>query len=110
MKKLITALVLSGSLAIGGCTLWDTINPFKSGGKGIDVDTELTVGDKKKGVNTEVSGKKEETHNTADSIVNTYNQIREDTSPWVLILLVLGWILPSPASMWGGVLKLFNRR
>lgn len=105
MKRLPIALVLASSLAISGCTLWDTINPFKSG-KGIDVDAELVVGDK----STEVTGKKETTNNTAEAITNTYNTVNEEYPWWVIGLLVLGWILPSPASMWKSGLKLIKRR
>ena len=56
----------------------------------IAVDTEIVVGDKVQ--ETEVN--MGETTMTADIINNV-----QDTSPWVLFLLVLGWFLPTPTGM-----------
>ena len=97
MRKVLIPIVLLFSLS--SCTLWDIINPF-SKGEGLSVDAEMVVGDKQEEVNTEIVGKKETTVNTADSIVNTYQTVNEQYPFWVVALLILGWVLPSPHQMW----------
>jgi len=37
-------------------------------------------------------------------------QVRNDTPPWIVILLVVGWLLPSPGEMARGLRKLLRLR
>jgi hypothetical protein len=37
-------------------------------------------------------------------------QVRNDTPAWIIILLVMGWLLPSPGEIARGVRNLFRRR
>lgn len=83
-------------LTLQGCTLWDIIKP-KPGG--ISVETEIVAGDKEEQINSEVVGKKEVTTNTADSIVQTYNIANREYPFWVVALLILGWVLPTPSQI-----------
>lgn len=66
------------------------------------ISAELTVGDKQEDINTTVG----ETTNKqqAEEIVNYVDNI----PPLVLIMLVLGWLLPSPTEIWKGFLNLFT--
>jgi len=96
-KTLVLALVLS----LNSCAIWDFIKPT---GKGISVDTEIVAGDK--AINTEVSGKKETTNNTADAITQTYNSVNKQAPWWIIVLLILGWILPQPSKMWSNLTSL----
>ena len=95
------ALILSVFLLVQSCMIWDFVKPA---GNGISVDTEIVAGDKE--INTEVSGKKETTNNTADAITQTYNSVNEQYPWWVIALLILGWVLPSPSHMWRGLTSL----
>lgn len=100
------ALILAALLALQGCTVWDMIKPSS----GVKVDTEVVVGDKKEEIATgAVVGKKEETNNTADSLVQTYNSVNEQYPWWVVVLLILGWSLPTPGKMFKGFIGLFRR-
>tara|TARA_R110000772_G_scaffold144025_1_gene253572 strand:- start:1071 stop:1331 length:261 start_codon:yes stop_codon:yes gene_type:complete len=66
---------------------------------GVAVDAELTVGDKKEEINTEIGGTVNNSAQSAKTIENHINNI-----PFtVLLLLVLGWLLPSPNEMWKGL-------
>lgn len=105
MKKLLLITVLASS--IQGCAIWDWIKPASSG---ISVDTEITANDKKEEINTEVTGKKRVTNNTADVVYNTYQEVNEQYPFWVLVLLVLGWVSPTPSQMWRSLVNLISRR
>ena len=95
-------LFLIAVLFIQGCALLDYFKPSS----GLSVDTEIVVGDKEEEINTEVVGNKEITHNTADTIANTYQTMNEQAPWWVMILLILGWLLPMPSQMWRGLVSL----
>ena len=91
------------SLLLSGCSVWDFIKPSS----GISVDTEIVAGDKHEEIASgAVVGKKETTHNTADAITQTYNSVNEQYPWWVVALLILGWVLPSPSQMWLALLRL----
>lgn len=90
-------------ISLSSCYLFDLIKPTG----GLSVDTEIVVGDKS--IATEVSGKKETTNNTADAITQTYNTMNEQAPWWVMLLLVLGWVMPSPSVIWTGIMNLFKR-
>lgn len=81
---------------LNSCALWDF---FKPGG-GLSVDTEIVAGDKDETIATEVVGNKDTTHNTADAITQTYNTVNEQYPWWIVLLLILGWTLPSPSQIW----------
>ena len=95
---MVRAILISAILTRNGCMVWDFIKPA---GNGISVDTEVVAGDKNQSV--EVNGKKDTTHNTADTIANTYQTVNEQYPWWVVALLILGWVLPSPSQMWKGM-------
>lgn len=92
---MIKTLVLLLLLTLNGCAVWDWIKPT---GSGLSVDTEIVAGDK--AINTEVTGKKEATHNTADTINSISQTVNEEASWWMILLLIAGWVLPSPRQIW----------
>jgi hypothetical protein len=108
IRNTFLAIILASSLQ--GCAVWDWIKPASDG---INVDAEMTIGDKKEEVNTEVTGNKTTTHNVADQVYNTYQEMNEAAPWWIILLLILGWVLPTPGRMgkaiWHGILHLFRR-
>lgn len=83
--------------------MWDLVKPSS----GLSVDTELVVGDKKQEVATgAVVGQRETTHNTAETITQTYTTVDEGMGTFELILaltmaFMLGWLaMPSARQMW----------
>jgi len=97
MRALYITILL---FSLQSCMLLDFIKPSS----GISVDTEVVAGDKE--INTEVTGTKETTTNTADAITQTYNNVNEAYPWWVLVLLILGWVSPTPTRMWKGLVGL----
>lgn len=105
MKKLLIATILASSLS--GCAIWDWIKPASDG---IAVDAEMTIGDKTEEINTEVTAEKNTTHNVADQVYNTYQEMNENAPWWIIVLLILGWVLPTPHRMGRWVLTLLERK
>jgi len=89
-------LVICMMLLLGSCSVMDMFSALKPS-SGIAVDTEIVAGDK--AINTEVSGSKKETYNTADSIQQTFNSVNKQYPGWIVVLLILGWTLPQPSVM-----------
>ena len=100
-------ILLAMTLTISSCTALDILGMFTPS-SGLSVDTEIVAGDKSQTV--DVTGEKNSTTNTADAITQTYNTVNEQYPWWVLALLILGWVLPSPSQMWEQLLKLVNKR
>jgi len=99
-------LFITVFLFLQGCMLLDFIKPSS----GIQTEIEVVAGDKNQEVATgAVVGKKETNNNTADAITQTYNTMNEQAPWWVIVLLVLGWVMPSPSNMWKGFVNLFKR-
>ena len=96
-------MVIVLTLFLQSCMLWDFVKP--SGG--IQTEIEVVAGDKNQEVATgAVIGTKETNNNTADAITQTYNNVNEAYPWWVVALLILGWVLPSPSQMWKGMVSL----
>ena len=92
-------LLLVGVLFLTGCSALDFIpNPFDGGA---DVNTNAQVGAE----NTQQIVANQETI-TAQSVVQ---QEIQDIPPWVMILLILGWLLPSPQEIFKGLLYFIDR-
>lgn len=103
MRLRALVLVFLLSVGTGGCAAkaaWDMIKP--SGG--LDVSSEVVVGDKNQAVDVGVGG----TTNTADSI----NIQNTDEGPgfWFMLLFALGWLLPGPYELMRGIRNLFKRK
>lgn len=68
---------------------------------GLDIDTELTVGDKREVVDTDITtGGIQKA-----SVINN----EEGVPAFFMILMALGWLLPSPGEIWRGLTSLSKR-
>jgi len=64
-----------------------------------EVNEQIVIGNQKE---QEIEGENVEVFNT-ETITNI-----SETSPLLLILLVMGWLLPSPSEIWRGLLNSIN--
>lgn len=95
-------LILLGTLLLlQGCSALDVlsaVNPFSSG---TEVNANAQIGAE----NTQQVVGVQETI-TAQSVVQ---QEIQDIPPWVMLLLILGWLLPSPNEIFHGLLYFIDR-
>jgi len=99
--KMIKVLLLS--VLLTGCS---ALGMLKPGGPTVNANAQVGA------ENTQqVVASQETTEISAQSVIQ--NEI-QDIPPWVMLLLILGWILPSPAEIWRGfintILILFGRK
>lgn len=100
MKKyLLLSLIV---LLLQGCStlgVLSAINPFEDGGTEVNANAQIGA------ENTQQVVGNQETI-TAHSIVQ---QEIQDIPPWVMLLLILGWLLPSPSEIFLGFLYFIDR-
>lgn len=100
---IVLVVLLQGCAALNPIkAVTDLLNPNKPS---LSVDTEFVIGDKQETVNTQV-GSTSSTKQEAE-VIN--NKIINETDPFMLILLIFGWILPSPMEIWRGIKGLLHR-
>lgn len=68
------------------------------GGNGPSLEVDTTVGDKEEAVVGQVGASTEIASESITGGINTTNV--QDIPPWVMLLLILGWLLPSPHEMY----------
>lgn len=106
--RLITTLLLISSLTLTGCGL-STLGLFGGGG-GPTVNSNAQIGKENK--QAVVTYEEEESNNAGRDIIKTevIKEVETDRvekltisnqniPPWVILLLVLGWLLPTPTEM-----------
>lgn len=98
------ALILL-TLSLSGC-----LNPLSLlGGGGPNVAANVQAGAENNQTGAQVGDiLKADTINSGVSpsgSVGSFNISNQDIPVWVILLLILGWILPSPREIWVGLLK-----
>ena len=97
---------LSCVLLLSGC-----LNPlsFLGGGGGPNVAANVQAGAENNQTGAQVGDiLKADTINSGVSpsgSVGSFSISNQDIPVWVILLLILGWILPSPREIWVGLLK-----
>ena len=120
--RITTTLLLISSLTLTGCGL-STLGLFGGGG-GPTVNSNAQIGKENK--QAVVTYEEEESNNAGRDIIKTevIKEVETDRvekltisnqniPPWVILLLVLGWLLPTPTeigrSLFYGIAFLFRR-
>ena len=116
-----TLLLICGIILIQGCTALGLVKAVMPGKSGTNVNANAQVGKentqqvvanqqntKIEGENVNVSQKENDTSiNT--SKVDSLVQNNTNVPMWYLLLLVLGWLLPSPQEIWAGFVNSIER-
>ena len=116
-----TSLVICGIISIQGCSALAVTKALMPGKSGTNVNANAQVGKentqqvvanqentKIEGENVNVSQKETDTSiNT--SKVESLVQNNTNVPTWYLLLLVLGWLLPSPQEIWNGFIGSIER-
>lgn len=83
-----------------GCSGLGTVTNMLKPSKGVEVNTELVVGDKEESNEVRVGD------NQQAGVIENIQQ-----APLHLILLmILGWVMPSPLEMWKGFVRILPWR
>ena len=107
MRKLLAPLTLI--LLLSGC-----LNPLSllQGGGGPNVAANVQAGKENNQTGAQVGDIiKAETVNSGvapSGSVGSFNISNQDIPVWVILLLILGWVLPSPREIWRGFLKILT--
>ena len=110
MKAATILVALSISL-LAGCSMLGAMIPGMGGGTNVAANTQVgkennqtgvVVGDAIKNDLSAVTelGKLNQAETTIEAHGETTIQ---NIPPWVLLLLILGWLLPSPKEIWDGL-------
>jgi hypothetical protein len=101
MKNFLTIAFIC--VILTGCTALDLLSSAIPDG-GTDVNANAQIGQN----NTQqVVANQESTEITAESVIQ---QEIENIPPWVMVLLIAGWLLPTPTTMFNFIAKLFKRK
>jgi hypothetical protein len=107
MKLLIVATF---TLMLSGCSTLGAIGSFFGSDQGTDVNTNAQVGKENiqqvVGSQTEAGGEAQ-IADTANRVTGT-QIINQEVPPWVWILMIMGWLLPSPQEIYRGIIDLFT--
>lgn len=111
MRLLLPLLIV---ISLSSCSALQAVLPALGGESGPTVNADLQVG----GESTrQVVGSQVQTTVGRDQLNSTVKAegpsqitVQTPTPWWILVALVLGWILPSPAEIWVRVVGIFKRR
>lgn len=106
MKK----LILISAIFLSGCSMLSSLIPGMGGGTNVAANTQIGKENNQTGVMVgEVKENKVEAQEIgkltqADQTIESYGDTTiQNIPPWVLLLLILGWLLPSPKEIWDGL-------
>jgi len=105
-------------MSLGGCSGLNPLSLLSGGGPNVAANTQLgqeneqTVGLRTSNEQTIVRPQARDITQTADEGVKAEkidNVTVQNIPPWVLVLLVLGWLLPSPGEIGRKVRSLWQK-
>ena len=96
------------ALLLTACSPLDLIKPMLSGSSGPSLEVETVVGDKEESVVGSIGDTSTISTESLSGGVNT--TYIEDIPPWVVILLILGWLLPSHTEIYREIKSWFRRK
>jgi len=125
MKKVLAAILIT--LSLTGCSALSTLIPGMGGGTNVAANTQMgkennqtgvQVGDVKENkVEAQEIGKLVQSEKTssvdakeigkvsqAETAIEAANVSIQNMPPWVVLLIILGWILPSPMEIYRGTI------
>lgn len=115
MNKLLTILLICGIIGLQGCSALKLLR----GGSGVNANAQIGKENTQQAVvnqeNTKIEGEnvnvsqKENDTSINTSKVDSLVQNNTNVSMWFLLLLVLGWLLPSPQEIWAGLVNSIER-
>jgi len=111
--RITTAAALTLMLALGSCSAINPLSLLTGGGPNVAANGQIGA-ENNQGINTSVD-RSVRPEVTAEGPVETVDQSTTTTNnteidPLMLILLVLGWLAPSPNEIGRGIYRLLSRK
>ena len=101
-------VVFSLIIMLTACSPLDLIKPMLSGSSGPSLEVDTTVGDKEESVVGQVGDTSTISTESLSGGVNT--TYIEDTPAWVWLVMILGWMAPSPRDIYNEIKSWFRRK
>ena len=122
-RKFLTFIAFCGIISIQGCSAIGAAKALLPGKSGTNVNANAQVGKENtqqlvgKQENTKIEGenvnvnqtKKDNDTSITSEKVESLIQNNTNVPIWYLLLLVLGWLLPSPQEIWNGFVGSIER-
>ena len=122
-RKYLTFIAFCGIISIQGCSAIGAVKSLMPGKSGTNVNANAQVGKENtqqlvgKQENTKIEGenvnvnqtKKDNDTSITSERVESLVQNNTNVPMWYLLLLVLGWLLPSPQEIWNGFVGSIER-
>ena len=109
--KAATILVALSISILAGCSALSALIPGMGGGTNVAANTQIGKENNQTGVQVgEVKENKVEAQeigklSQADTAIEAANVTINSLPPWVLLLIILGWVLPSPMEIYRGLIN-----
>ena len=110
MKRSLFLIAISISI-LAGCSMLGAMIPGIGGGTNVAANTQVGKENNQTGVvvgdaiKNDLSAVQELGKlNQAETTIEAHGETTiQNIPPWVLLLLILGWLLPSPKEIWDGL-------
>ena len=115
MNKLLTILLICGIIGLQGCSALKLLRGGSCVNDNAQVGKENTQQAVVNQENTKIEGEnvqvQQKETDTSISTKNVEQLVQNNTNVpiWYLLLLVVGWLLPSPQEIWAGFVKSLER-
>ena len=116
MRNLLSLISIFLALVLSSCSITDVASTLLPSTNKPSIEANVAIGKTNVQDKALVGIKGEDNRQIADDIVNTTNTSTKaetinnsNISLIYLVLLILGWLLPSPSEIWRGILSLFGR-
>jgi hypothetical protein len=109
--KAATILVALSISILAGCSALSALVPGMGGGTNVAANTQIGKENNQTGVQVgDVKENKVEAQeigklSQADTAIEAANVTINSLPPWVLLLIILGWVLPSPMEIYRGLIN-----
>jgi len=109
--RITTGVALTLMLALGSCSGISPLGLLTGGGPNVAANGQIGA-ENNQGINVDYNSPARVPEIRPEGPVDTINQTtnNNEIDPFLIILLVLGWLAPSPNEIGRGILRLFKRK
>jgi hypothetical protein len=121
LRTLLLLLVLIGGVSLTGCSGTQALNLLTGGGPNVAANTQVgknnlqtigtsTVNGDQKIVRPQARDIKQSQNSNKVQADRVETVVVNEVPPWVILLALLGWLLPTPRDMVLGFINIFRKK